>query len=68
MEIATLILDLWRNIKGFFFNEDGMIDKTSNRFCCHPIFNGGDWVFVLSHIFLLSITIYPVDWTPISVI
>ncbi|WP_237665017.1 hypothetical protein [Sutcliffiella horikoshii] len=28
MEIATLILDLWRNIKGFFFNEDGMIDKT----------------------------------------
>lgn len=28
MDIATLFIDLWRNIKVFFFNEDGMIDKT----------------------------------------
>ncbi|WP_157860737.1 hypothetical protein [Bacillus sp. LL01] len=28
MDIATLFIDLWRNIKGFFFNEEGILDKT----------------------------------------
>ncbi|WP_404447701.1 hypothetical protein LG307_02555 [Sutcliffiella horikoshii] len=28
MDIATLFIDLSRNIKGFFFNEDGILDKT----------------------------------------
>ncbi|WP_010199679.1 hypothetical protein [Bacillus sp. m3-13] len=28
MDIATLFIDLFRNIKGFFFNEDGILDKT----------------------------------------
>lgn len=30
MDIATLFIDLWRNIKGwgFFFNEDCILDET----------------------------------------
>ncbi|WP_404430752.1 hypothetical protein [Sutcliffiella horikoshii] len=28
MDIATLFINLLRNIKGFFFNEDGILDKT----------------------------------------
>lgn len=28
MDIATLLIDLIRNIKGFFFNKDGVLDRT----------------------------------------
>ena len=28
MEVFGLFIDLYNNIKGFFFNEDGVLDKT----------------------------------------
>ena len=28
MDLATLFIDLWRNVRGFFLNEDGNLDKT----------------------------------------
>jgi len=28
VDLATLFIDLFCNIRGFFFNEDGVLDKT----------------------------------------